>query len=204
MRMPILLVLSLVLLVACSMNPNPTSSNEEQMERVTEFVRIDDEVINQGDPYTIIGPVWWTANIYEGEQKYNESLFSFSQEQRYIFAVIWYIAEVNNGGHDQFYFNSTGIVWKDALAGFKELGIDEAVEIIQESAVRMGGNPSLDRATRQEQLDTHQPNFDDLDTRFYELEGNVDIDEAMRQYIFQHRSAFYFEGEVQKLKPRSK
>ena len=55
--------------------------------------------------------------------------------------MIWYIAEVNNGGHDQFYFNSTGIVWKDALAGFGELGIDEAVEIIQE------------------QLDAYQPNF---------------------------------------------
>lgn len=201
MRMRILLLLSLVMLVACSMNPNSTSSIEEQMESITEYVSIDDEVINQGDPYAIIDPVWWTANIYEGEQKYNESLLPFSQEQRYIFAVIWYIAEVNNGGHDQFYFNSTGIVWQDALTGFKELGIDTAVEIIQESAARMGGNPNLDRATRQEQLDTHQPDFADLDTRFYELEGNVDIDEAMRQYIFQHRSAFYFEGEVQKPKP---
>jgi hypothetical protein len=204
MRIPTFLVLSLVVFVACSINPVPASISEEPMERVTECVRIDDEVINQGDPYAIIDPVWWTANIYEGEQKYNESLAPFSQEQRYIFAVIWYIAEVNNGGHDQFYFNSTGIVWKDALAGFRELGIDEAVEIIQESAARMGGNPSLDRATRQEQLDTYQPNFDDLDTRFYELEENVDIDEAMRRYILQHRSAFYFEGEVQKLKPRSK
>ena len=52
------------------------------MERVTEYVKIDDEVISQGDPYTIIDPVWWTANIDEEEQKYNESLSPFSQEQR--------------------------------------------------------------------------------------------------------------------------
>ena len=174
------------------------------MEKVSEYVRIDDEIINQGDLYAIIDPVWWTANIYEGEQKYNESLAPFSREQRYIFAVMWYIAEVNNGGHDQFYFNSTGIVWKDALAGFREIGVDGAVEIIRESAARMGGNPSLDRATRHEQLDTYQPNFDDLDTRFYELEEKADIDEAMWRYILQHRRAFYFEGEVQKLKPKLK
>lgn len=114
--------------------------------------------------------------------------------------MIWYITEVDNGGHDQFYFNSTGIVWKDALTGFRELGIDEAVEIIQESAARMGGNPSLDRATRQDQLDAQQANFDDLDNRFYELEETIDMDEIMHQYILKHRSAFYFEGEVQKPK----
>ena len=170
------------------------------MKRVTEYIRIDDKVIEQGDPYAIIDPVWWTINIYEGEQKYNASFASFSQEQRYIFAVVWYIAEVNNGGHEQFYFNSTGIVWKDALAGFRELGIDEAVEIIRESAARMGGNPSLDRATRQKQLHTYQPDFEDLDTQFYELEEKIDIEEAMQRYILQHRSAFYFEGEVHKLR----
>ncbi len=44
------------------------------MKRVTEYVRIDDEVIYQGDPYKIIDPVRWTANIYKEEHKYNESL----------------------------------------------------------------------------------------------------------------------------------
>ena len=70
----------------------------------------------------------------------------------------------------------------------------------------MGGNPGLNRATRQQQLDAYQPNFDDLNARLYELEMKIDIDEAMRQYILQHRSAFYFEGEIEKIKikPRSK
>ena len=206
MRIRISLVLFLVAVVACSINPVPTSIHGEPIEIVTEYVKIDDEVISQGDLYTITDPIWWTANIYDGEQKYNESLARFSQEQRYIFAVISYIDEVNNGGHEQFYSNSTGIVWRDAFAGFRELGIDEGAGIIQESAARMGGNPGLDRATRQQQLDAYQPNFDDLNARFYELERKIDIDDAMRQDILQHRSAFYFEGEIEKIKikPRSK
>lgn len=203
MRRAIFLTLLPIILVACSLNFARKESDLD-METVTEYVKIDDEMINLEDPLVVIDPVWWSGNIYDGVGKYNESLAPFSQEQRYIFAVMWYMVEVNNGGHDQFYFNSTGIVWKDALAGFKELGIDEAVRIIEESAVRMGGTPSQDRATRQTQLDTYKPDFNDLDTRFYELEKTINIDELMRQYIIQHRSAFYFEGNVQKPKLKGK
>ena len=170
------------------------------METITAYVKIDDEYIDQNNSYAIIDPVWWTATIYDGEQKYNESLARFSKEQRFLFAVTWYFAEVDNGGHDQFYFNSTGIVWKDALAGLKELDIEEAAKIIEESAARMGGNPSLDRATRQAQLDTYEPDFSDLDSRLYKLENEINIEEIMHKYILQHRSAFYFEGEIQKPK----
>lgn len=110
--------------------------------------------------------------------------------------MILYIAEVDNGGHDQFYFNFSGIVWQDALTAFQELGLDEAVAILKESALRLGGNPSLDTATRREMLDMLEPDFDDLDTRFYALQKSVDIDELMYQYILENRSAFYFEGDV--------
>jgi hypothetical protein len=54
--------------------------------------------------------------------------------------------QVNNGGHDQFYFNSTGIVWLDALKAFRELGQSEVVAIIEASVQWLGGNPSLDTA----------------------------------------------------------
>ncbi len=168
------------------------------MKFVIEYIKIDDRVIDEGDPFKIIDPVWWTATIYDGEQKYVESLTSFSREQCLLHAVYWYRAEVNNGGHDQFYFNSTGIVWKNALEGFKELGVGEVVSIIEESASRLGGNPSLDRAKRQQQLDEYAPDFEDLDDRFFTFEKNVNLDEVMLQYIFRNRSAFYFEGNVQK------
>lgn len=165
------------------------------MDTVMHHLVIDDQMINQGDVQAIIGPVWWTANIYEGEERYNDSFGTFSPQQRFIFAIMWYVAEVNNGGHDQFYANSTGIVWKDALAGFRELGIHEAASIIQESADRLGGNPSLDRVARTAQLDMSEPDFSDLDTRYYELEGH--LFEVMQQYIRDHRSAFYFDGIVE-------
>lgn len=171
---------------------------------VTEHVRVDDAVIDRGDPQEIIDPVWWTGNIYDGPAEYSKSLVSFTKEQRLIHAIIWYTAEVNNGGHDQFYSNSTGIVWKDALAGFREIGLAEAALVIEESAKRMGGNPSLDRSERQEQLDTLQPSFDDLDNRFYILNSESDLDAIMREYIARHREAFYFDGNIKKPKRRAR
>ena len=110
------------------------------------------------------------------------------------------MAEVNNGGHDQFYFNSTGIVWQDALAGYRAVGLQEAALILEQSAARMGGKPSLERETREEQLDSLKPDFDDLDDRFYKLQKAVDFERAMMKYILNHRSAFYFEGDVEKAK----
>lgn len=167
------------------------------LKRVVEYIKIDDTVIDTGDPYEIIEPVWWTVNIYEDEQAYARSFVPFSTEQRHIFAVIWYIVEVNNGGHEQFYFNSTGIVWKDALEGLQKLDVGEAVDILDESVSRMGGSPSLDRDERQQQLELNQPDFNDLDDRFYKLQDTINLYQIMHQYIEEHREAFYFEGEVE-------
>jgi hypothetical protein len=120
------------------------------MKRLVEHLTINDEVINKGDWSLIIGPVWWAVNM-DGEQEYANSLRPFSREQRYIHAIAWYLADVNNGGHSQFYLNSTGIVWKDALEAFKEIGLEQLAEIIDKSVSRIGGNPSLDQAKRREQ-----------------------------------------------------
>ena len=166
------------------------------METVTKHIKIDDDFINEHDsPFEVIAPVWWTASIYDGEEKYNKSLGPFSREQQYIYAILWYLFEVENGGHYQFYSNSTGIVWKDAMSGFKALGLDEVVEIISESANRLGGNPNLDKDNRNTQLDKYDPDFNDLDSQLYKLD-NV-IYEGIYQYILNNRNAFFFDGEIQ-------
>jgi hypothetical protein len=120
----------------------------------------------------------------------------FSREQRLIFALAWYMSEVNNGGHHQFYSNSTGIVWKDACRAFSAINIKKGADIILSSADRMDGDPSLDRDVRREQLAKFIPDFGDLDTAFYELKKKADIERAMLDYIREHAAAFHFSGEI--------
>jgi hypothetical protein len=168
------------------------------MRYETVHVCVDDSTIAAGDPWAVIEPVWWSANIYDGPDEYERSLIQFSRSQRLVFAVQWYRSEVKNGGHDQFYSNSTGIVWKDALEALRAFGASEFVSILELSAERLGGSPSLDRQERIEQLDTLAPNFNDLDDLFYDAEEKVDLDDRIIRFIRARPSDFYFEGKIRR------
>ena len=127
---------------------------------------------NCDDPMEMIDPLWWSVSIYDSYEKYISDLKPFTMPQRYVFAMMWYAAEVENGGHDQFFSNSTGIVWEDALNGFKEIGCENCRDILSEAAKRMGGKPSFVRAERWQQEDELEPDFEDLDDRFYDESNN--------------------------------
>jgi len=160
-------------------------------------ITINDSVIAIRDPMAVINPLWWSVNIYDSKAEYEKDLESFSFHQRSVLALMWYMAEVNNGGHFQFYTNSTGIVWEDAMDGFELIGIMEGKEIIEESARRFGQKPSFDRAERENLLDSIDEDFSDLDDRFYDLDNKLNLTERIADYIEENKIAFYFEGEIE-------
>jgi len=161
-------------------------------------LKIDDKAIASGDLGTVIEPVWWTADIYNGPEEYELSLLPFSRPQRLLFALQWYFSEVNNGGHHQFYSNSTGIVWKDTLAAFQALKLPKFVDILQRSAALLGGNPSLNCQERNVQLDELEADFDELDKLFYSAQEKAKLDAKIAKYIREHAADFYFDGTVRR------
>lgn len=181
-----------------SSNKLQKNDSGEEIEYSEENVVIDDAVIDQDDVYNIIEPLMWDVDIYSGETSYNQSLKNYSDEQKYVFAIWEYSLEVNNGGHTQFYYNSTGIVWEDAINGFQKIGLTEYYDIIKESISRFGKNPSKDRQKRQSQLDELTSPFNDLDDRFFQLEEDKSIEEALLKYIKDNRDKFYYNGIVRK------
>ena len=158
---------------------------------------IGNREIDDDDYFVIIEPVFLSVSIYDGPVRYEEDLARFSNEQRLILACHWYLSEVNNGGHDQFYYNSTGIVWKDTVKAFAAISAGEAVAIVEESIRRLGGDPSLDREERQEQVDQMNPQFDDLDNELFRLQEKFDFDEAIMKFIRAQRQRFFFSGFVE-------
>lgn len=191
-------VLALMFLFMCT-SCQPDGEGKDVVSAAnteTRHVVVDDEIIANGDVYEIIDPVWWTVNIYDGVDAYESSLSAFSKPQRLVSAVIWYQSEVNNGGHDQFYYNSTGIVWRDALEAFRTVGLRRFEKVLSDSADRFSRPPSLGRDERNEQMDSDAPEFDDLDSRFYALEDSVNLDAKLLAYIKRNRSEFHFDGNV--------
>ena len=151
---------------------------------------ISAKFIAENNSFAVIEPVWDDVNIYEGLSKYKEDLSRYSEPQRLLHACHWYIVEVNNGGHHQFYSNSTGIVWAEALHGFRAAGLQEVAEVLEESVTRMGGAPSFNREERQRTLGTLNPNFEDLDGRFYKVAGQLSLENALTDYMRKHVTSF--------------
>ena len=141
--------------------------------------------------WDVISVMWEHVNFYEDEETYKQSIEPATKGQLAIYACTWYISEVKNGGHDQFFFNSTGMVWQDALNGFVLLGAEKYCQILSEAiAVFPNSNPAKDRQKRMDQLAlVNKALLDDLDNRLYLLGEEFDTD-ALR-YIVGHSTDFF-------------
>ena len=104
------------------------------------------------DPVALVEPLWWSVSIYDGLEQYEADLKPFTPAQRAVFAVLWLDSEVCNGGFDQFMYYSTGIVWKDALAGFELIGAEKLAAILRNVIEKCCGAIPFDRIERQELL----------------------------------------------------
>lgn len=172
------------------------------MEKVKIYKKITIEDIKDlEDSWYITDPMWHTINIYDSYEDYLQSAKTFTLEQRYLLAITWYFAEVNNGGHDQFFFNSTGIVWEDALNGFKYFGMNEFAANFQKVIDYCGGRISFDREERYYMLESLEEKnedeffeiLDEADDFIYNYEG----EENELNHIKAHPEKFVFEGEYE-------
>ena len=104
-----------------------------------------------------------------------------------------------NGGHDQFFHNSTGIVWKDALEGMKMIGDEKGASNLQKAVEIFGGNIPFDYYERQEALDEiykihGEKAFDQIDDNFV---GGDLFEKLMNEYIISYPNEFVVDGDYQ-------
>lgn len=159
---------------------------------------MNDETIAGKDPMAVIDPVWWCANFYGNFAEFERSLRRFSWPQRLVWAVLWYNSEVCNGGHTQFFSNSTGMLWPEALEGLEAIDREDLAKVLRAAAARFSRAPPRERAEREALLDQEQPDFSDLDTAHYAaMDG---LSEAAMAYIRRQPEAFYFDDVIRKPK----
>ncbi|RRC91202.1 DUF4375 domain-containing protein [Erysipelotrichaceae bacterium OH741_COT-311] len=172
-----------------------------QKKKIYKKITIED-IQNLEDYWDIIDPMLQIINIYDSYEDYIRSAESFTLEQRYLLALHWYFAEVNNGGHHQFFYNSTGIVWEDVLNGFKHFKMPEFAANFQKVIDYCGGSISLDREERWNMLESlenkNEEEFfkilDEADDFIYKYEG----EENELNYIKANPEKFVFEGEYER------
>ena len=109
----------------------------------------------------------------------DESNFENLSERDRILVTIWGLeADVNNGGFDQFYFNSSGNQAFFAPAALEKIGATLVSAIVREANSYFGpSGPPSDRDARSSKLEEltkgQEDLFDDLDRRFYEYPDDI-------------------------------
>ena len=138
------------------------------------------------DLWDAIRPLNDAMNIAQGQSEYLASVSRFSDEQRAAHAVMWYVSDVQNGGHWQFFYNSTGMLWEAAQKGLRDIGASDAALVLSGAALRAGGAPPFELASRQSLVKRLSPKFTDLDANL------VDTDplSKLQAYIDDNRAAF--------------
>ncbi len=103
---------------------------------------------------------------------------SLTDTERKLLAANEVGAEVNNGGFDQYFFNSSGDSAESALAGLKEMGASGAASLLDRAmAVFPGGKPPADRFKRQDAMEQiasqSKPVWEKCDSEFYKLTESI-------------------------------
>ncbi|MFD2165642.1 DMP19 family protein [Thalassotalea euphylliae] len=134
--------------------------------------------------------------IYAAYDKALENLglngFDALSEQDKVIATTFAIeAEVNNGGFDQFFFNSSGDIAFYAPTALVAIGAFEMAKIARKANLIFGSDgPDRDWHKRTQKLFSLNEKFDDyledLDDQFYKYPN--DIGALLEAYILKHSS----------------
>jgi HEAT repeat protein len=117
------------------------------------------------------------------DKNQNSGYGSLTQKQRNWMSVEQLNAEVNNGGFAQYFVNSSGDQWMDALTGLEAMGSKEMLPILQGTIAKFGKEkPSTVHQQRQEQLARLMRDndnlFEQLDNRYYSSSELVEVMQA--------------------------
>ncbi len=138
------------------------------------------------------------TNFENGEHYTLDKMSKLTKGQQAVFSTWWLEAEVNNGGFNQFYFNSSGQFAEMAEIGFKTIGAEKFSEltlransIFTENKERL---EEFDDGTMKSFSESYKDNpLNDLDTEFYKLYDSENISDLRIKYIRENNKEFITE-----------
>ena len=116
-----------------------------------------------------------------------------TEPQKYFYSVLNYDGQVNNGGHLQYFVNSTGNLSSDALAGLQAIGANQRSSILSDALKVFGPNgPLPDEDERHQQLAvfsrSQNAQLDVLNSRYYTCGENIDV--LLSSYALENKEHF--------------
>ncbi|MDO6725691.1 DUF4375 domain-containing protein [Cognatishimia sp. 1_MG-2023] len=128
-------------------------------------------------------------DVYEFAETLNlgEDISSLPEFERTIFVIVALETEVNNGGFDQFYFNSSGRIANEVPNALVRIGAPIMANIVQRSNAILGLAVPLDDVARQTKLEKLEEDsegiFEVFDDEF--LAYPEDLNQLLQRYYAQ-------------------
>lgn len=117
-----------------------------------------------GDFYfSIIEPVFGKISFADPTEVFLYKFLRLIEVERNLFATHFCYAQIVNGGLNQFFWNSTGIVAPESALGFRAIGFKRCAEIIEEAISFFDKPYSRDCAYRRENLARIEKKLGNLD-----------------------------------------
>ncbi len=125
--------------------------------------------------WDVIEPHWKDLEIHEGPERFQATFRALPRPIRLLLCAHWAQSEICNGGFQQFFFNSTGVLAPEAVEAYEAVGMPRLAATVHEAAALMGTPYPRERDVRIGLLEAEGSNdailaaFTPLETLFYEL-----------------------------------
>jgi len=117
-----------------------------------------------------VEPVCDVIDLYNGPAAFLESIKNIRRPAALLYASLFCEQEVCNGGFNQFFSNSTGVLAPEALEGFQAVGQHEVASVLHQAMTAFGSEYLRERNARQKMLQSFtKDHFDELNRRFFVL-----------------------------------
>ena len=127
------------------------------------------------------------------DKEERKGLASFTRGERFVYAIEGMVREVNNGGWNQFFFNSPGALAFDLAPALEAVGSKKNLSIAQRALKIFGKPASLGEDERSKQLakvtrDGENNPWEALEGEFYE--NPEDLEAMMLEFIARNGAEF--------------
>jgi hypothetical protein len=127
------------------------------------------------------------------KSEYGEKIEKLNSSQRTFLFVENLEREINNGGFNQFYFNSSGDFSQETVKALLEIGAEKTAEIVKKANSEFkNGTVSKDRTQRQNELELIEEKAEEIwnkcDSEFYEYQD--DLTELLIAFVIKNKTEF--------------
>jgi hypothetical protein len=134
-----------------------------------------DEILTLDDPTSMIIELSYGLSDKISRSGYE----GLSHPEKVLNSVFWLDAEINNGGFDQFFYNSSGNHANETAAALEEIGAGHTAELVRKAISYFpGGSPSPDIYKRRKMWDLINEDISAqwnlLDTQFYKYDDPLE------------------------------